>query len=39
MEKKEIKRLLEKKLNVKANKFSLSAKKQIEDLGGKAEVI
>ena len=30
---------LEKKLNVKANKFSLSAKKQIEDLGGKAEVI
>ena len=30
---------LEKKLIVKANKFSLSAKKQIEDLGGKAEVI
>ncbi len=30
---------LKKKLNVKANKFSLSAKKQIEDLGGKAEVI
>ncbi len=30
---------LEKKLNVKANKFSLSAKEQIEKLGGKAEVI
>lgn len=30
---------LEKKLIVKANKFSLSAKKQIEDLGGKVEVI
>lgn len=30
---------LEKKLNVKANKFSSSARKQIEDLGGKAEVI
>ena len=30
---------LKKKLNVKANKFSVSAKKQIEDLGGKAEVI
>ena len=30
---------LKKKLNVKANKFSLSAIKQIEDLGGKAEVI
>ena len=30
---------LEKKLNIKANKFSDSAKKQIEDLGGKAEVI
>ena len=30
---------LEKKLNVQANKFSVSAKKQIEELGGKAEVI
>ena len=30
---------LEKKLNVKANKFSASAKEQIEKLGGKAEVI
>lgn len=30
---------LEKKLNVKANKFSLSAKEKIEALGGKAEVI
>lgn len=30
---------LTKKLNVKASKFSASAKKQIEDLGGKAEVI
>ena len=30
---------LDKKLTVKANKFSASAKKQIEDLGGKAEVI
>ncbi|ANZ57941.1 50S ribosomal protein L15 [Fructilactobacillus lindneri] len=30
---------LEKKLNVKANKFSESAKKAIEDAGGKAEVI
>ena len=30
---------LKKKLIVKANKFSASAKKQIEDLGGKAEVI
>ena len=30
---------LEKKLIVKASKFSASAKKQIEDLGGKAEVI
>ncbi|MBR3198811.1 MAG: 50S ribosomal protein L15 [Bacilli bacterium] len=30
---------LKKKLNVQANKFSVSAKKQIEDLGGKAEVI
>ncbi len=30
---------LEKKLTVKANKFSASAKEQIEKLGGKAEVI
>ena len=30
---------LEKKLTVKANKFSLSAKEKIESLGGKAEVI
>lgn len=30
---------LEKKLVVKASKFSACAKKQIEDLGGKAEVI
>ncbi|MBR3898052.1 MAG: 50S ribosomal protein L15 [Bacilli bacterium] len=30
---------LERKLIVKASKFSASAKKQIEDLGGKAEVI
>ena len=30
---------LEKKLTVKASKFSSSAKKQIENLGGKAEVI
>ena len=30
---------LEKKLNVKANKFSASAKEQIEKSGGKAEVI
>ena len=30
---------LEKKLNIKANKFSNSAKEQIEKLGGKAEVI
>ena len=30
---------LEKKLTVKANKFSLSAKSKIESLGGKAEVI
>lgn len=30
---------LEKKLTVKASKFSSSAKRQIEDLGGKAEVI
>ena len=30
---------LEKKLNVKANKFSEVAKEQIEKLGGKAEVI
>lgn len=30
---------LEKKLNIKANKFSLSAKEKIEALGGKAEVI
>ena len=30
---------LEKKLTVKANKFSLSAKSKIEELGGKAEVI
>ena len=28
-----------KKLNVKANKFSASAKEQIEKSGGKAEVI
>ena len=30
---------LEKKVNVKASKFSLTAKKEIEKLGGKAEVI
>ena len=30
---------LEKKLNVKANRFTASAKEQIEALGGKAEVI
>ena len=30
---------LEKKLNVKAHKFSKTAKEQIEKLGGKAEVI
>lgn len=30
---------LEKKLNVKANKFSISAVQKIEKLGGKAEVI
>ena len=30
---------LEKKLNIKAHKFSKSAKEQIEALGGKAEVI
>lgn len=30
---------LEKKLTVKANKFSLSAKEKIESLGGKVEVI
>jgi len=30
---------LEKKLNVKAHKFSKNAKEQIEKLGGKAEVI
>ena len=30
---------LTKKLTVKANKFSASAKKAIEDLGGTAEVI
>lgn len=30
---------LDKKLTVKASKFSASARKQIEDLGGKAEVI
>ena len=30
---------LEKKLTVKANKFSASALEQIEKLGGKAEVI
>ncbi len=30
---------LEKKLTVKANKFSTTAKEQIEKLGGKAEVI
>lgn len=31
--------ILEKKLTVKANKFSKTAKEQIEKLGGKAEVI
>ena len=30
---------LEKKLNVKANRFTASAKEKIEALGGKAEVI
>ena len=30
---------LEKKLNVKANRFTASAKEQIEALGGKTEVI
>lgn len=30
---------LEKKLNIKANKFTASAKEKIEALGGKAEVI
>ena len=30
---------LEKKLNVKANRFTATAKEKIEALGGKAEVI
>ena len=30
---------LEKKLNVKANRFTVAAKEKIEALGGKAEVI
>jgi large subunit ribosomal protein L15 len=30
---------LNKKLTVKANKFSISAKEKIENLGGKTEVI